>query len=599
MLVPVLLIALIPAVVSAQEASGVAAHSVIVPTAAGTDAAPAVTDFLTQYGWLPWVIVALIGAATGTTEIVAKYRDEPSRALTTKPAILYIVINALASVIALALIQQLDWTFSIGEERTDLTELTQLLVAGFGAMILLRAAVFTVRAPGKEDMIGPVNVLQTILDACDRAVDRKRAAARAESVTKLMKDIDFVRASVELPLVAIALLQNLSQDDETRLKESIKVLNSQRGNASNEGLCLSLGLLLLGVLGEDALKAAVATVRSRIKTTNDSAPAIDFLYPSTITQAALAEGTDIPLTVGGRHFDNSSKVLLDGQVQSTTFDPVTNQLRTALPVSLLQGSGEHAVTVFTRTNTGGESAAMTLLLEGAIAMPQLESIDPAEILLTAVAAGADVTLTASGRNFVSGASALMVDGLAQPKTVVSENRLTAQVPAAVLTAGEHQVTVGTTDAFGSDESAPLTLSVVATGESEVDAPAEPGVAFPDNVTALPHPAPVIEGIAPETIDPATVAAGGDVSLAVTGQQFVSESTIALAGQPQPTQFVDSTHLTAQVAATALATPGAYEITVVTPEPGGGASAAMILTVGTAGAASPNGASEAVATGGGS
>jgi hypothetical protein len=177
--------------------------------------------------------------------------------------------------------------------------------------------------------------------------------------------------------------------------------------------------------------------------------------------------------------------------------------------------------------------------------------------------------------------------------------LTAQVPAAVLTAGEHQVTVGTTDAFGSDESAPLTLSVVATGEPEVDVPADPGGPSPDNLIVLPHPAPIIEGIAPEAIDPATLTAGGDVSLTVTGQQFVSESTIILAGQAQPTQFTDSTRLTAQVAATALAAPGAYEISVATPEPGGGTSAAKILTVGAVGAASPDGAGDAVAAGGGS
>src|ERR687893_315124 len=48
-------------------------------------------------GW-DWVIVALLGAGVALGELVSRFRDEPTRAVFTLPAFVYMSINGLAAV---------------------------------------------------------------------------------------------------------------------------------------------------------------------------------------------------------------------------------------------------------------------------------------------------------------------------------------------------------------------------------------------------------------------------------------------------------------------------------------------------------------------
>jgi len=82
---------------------------------------------------------AALGALVGIGELVARYRDAPGRVLGMPPAILYFVINAVASCTGLGLIRAYGWSLpapfaSASSPGTD--RWTQVLVAGFGAMAL-------------------------------------------------------------------------------------------------------------------------------------------------------------------------------------------------------------------------------------------------------------------------------------------------------------------------------------------------------------------------------------------------------------------------------------------------------------------------------
>ena len=502
-------------------------RGVLAQTAGGQGA---VADVFAQHVWLAWAIVAAIGLAAGATEIVAKYRDEPRRALSTQPAILYMLINAGASVIALFMIKELNWDFGVNADQVNLV---QIIVAGFGAMIILRAAVFTIRAPGKEAMVGPVNVLQTVLDACDRAVDRKRASERAAEVSKLMQDISFERAIVELPMVSLALMQNLSNEEQVRLRARVDDLRGSR--LSNEGKCLSLGLVLLGSLGVEALEAAIATVRTRIELGESMEPVIDFMHPTSIPAetiaAAMENNEDIPLTLSGQRFDSLAKVLLNGDVQTTDFEPLTQQLKVMLSAATLNTLPEHEVTVFTRTNNGGESAPSILRLEGVNPIPDLVSIDPDAISAETVAAGGEILLTVSGADFVSG-SEVRIDGQKQGTAFVSDLELAATVDAAVLAApGDHQVTVFNPVPHGG-ESPPLVLAVVAAGEPVVVVPGQPvpPPTPPDGAAGAAPPA--AEGVSPDAgTAPQAEEAAPPVPLDQDDVRIITAAEAAAAGRP--------------------------------------------------------------------
>ena len=68
-----------------------------------------------------YLVAALLGALVGGTELVSRYRDAPQSALLSRPAWLYVFLNASASALALWL-----------------------------AMALFRTSLFTVRAGDRD-----------------------------------------------------------------------------------------------------------------------------------------------------------------------------------------------------------------------------------------------------------------------------------------------------------------------------------------------------------------------------------------------------------------------------------------------------------------
>jgi uncharacterized protein (TIGR03437 family) len=82
-----------------------------------------------------------------------------------------------------------------------------------------------------------------------------------------------------------------------------------------------------------------------------------------------------------------------------------------------------------------------------------------------------------------------------------------------------------------------------------------------------------------SISPTSVPAGSAAfTLTANGSNFVSTSKVRWNGQDLVTAFTSSTVLTAQVPAELVASAGTAQVTVFTPTPGGGTSAARTFTI---------------------
>jgi hypothetical protein len=219
-------------------------------------------------GWfvVDWQIVLSlsIGAVIGAGELVSRYRDAPLRAVRTKPAGFYIFVNAAAAVLALVMLRFFGITFGIAEGADSASKVgwMQALAAGFSAMAIFRTSIFVVRAGDDDIGVGPVAFLQIILSACDRAVDRLRAESRAMFVAELMKNVSFARAHAALPTLCLALMQNLPDEDQKRLGQDVKNLKDSGIDDRMKGSIL--GLVILNVVGEEVLAAAVSTLGSKL-----------------------------------------------------------------------------------------------------------------------------------------------------------------------------------------------------------------------------------------------------------------------------------------------------------------------------------------------
>jgi hypothetical protein len=209
--------------------------------------------------FLDFLTVALIGALVGIGELVSRYRDAPVKALLTWSAGLYVAVNLASSVVALALIRAFDWGFG---QTGDAREMTQVLVAGFGALALFRSSLFLVRVGDQDVGVGPSSFLQILLAAADRDVDRQRARARAQLVGNVMQGVEFGKAIVALPTFCLTLMQNVPADVQEDLGSEIKELATTDMNEDVK--TLNLGLRLMNVVGPNVLEVAVAALRTRI-----------------------------------------------------------------------------------------------------------------------------------------------------------------------------------------------------------------------------------------------------------------------------------------------------------------------------------------------
>lgn len=213
--------------------------------------------------WLDYAVVAFLGALVGGAELISRYRDAPARAVLNLPAMIYIALNIAASLAALAIIDVYHWKFGITSEGATL-RWVQIGVAGTAAMALFRTSLFTVHAGDRDIGVGPSTFLQIFRDASDRAVDRLRAKARGDQVSKLMAGIAYDKASSGLPTYCLALMQNVPDDEQVKLKNSVTLLDNAAIDPAIK--VRILGLHLMNVVGPDVLMAAVESLREEMKT---------------------------------------------------------------------------------------------------------------------------------------------------------------------------------------------------------------------------------------------------------------------------------------------------------------------------------------------
>lgn len=209
-----------------------------------------------DWSWLDWAAVAVLGGVVGASELISRYKDDPGAAIQSWPAIFYIAINGVASVGALGLIHANHW-FSA-------SRWTQILMAGVSSMAFFRTSLFVVRAGDRDVGVGPSGFLQIFLGAADRAVDRERAAARSDAVVEAMKDVDYDKAKSSLPPYCLALMQNVSKEDQQVL-DRVLVELEKKEDCEPSVKALLLGIELINVVGVDVLTTAVKSLGDQIR----------------------------------------------------------------------------------------------------------------------------------------------------------------------------------------------------------------------------------------------------------------------------------------------------------------------------------------------
>jgi uncharacterized repeat protein (TIGR01451 family) len=265
-------------------------------------------------------------------------------------------------------------------------------------------------------------------------------------------------------------------------------------------------------------------------------PVISALSPP----AVGAGGLGLTLTVSGSGFSPSSKVLYDGIARATTYVSAS-ALTIALSASDIATPGTAQITVMNGAPGGGTSAPATLAISQ-YPIPAITSLNPNSITVNSP----DTAVGIQGSGFTA-FSTVQINGSVVTPNYVDPGDLFVVVPAANFTA------VGTVS---------ITVN-------------NPGTATSNAATLNVNPnlVPVLSGLSPS----AAAIGSADFTLTVGGSNFASTSVVQWNGSARPTVFVNSNQLTATISARDIQSLGNYNVTVFTPAPGGGLSAASLFT----------------------
>lgn len=207
------------------------------------------------------VSAGLFGALVALAELISRYRDDPGRAVASLPAFIYLTVNIAASVAAFLSIRAFGWTFG----ATGATQLlTQVLVAGFGAAALFRSSLFNVTAGDQVVEVGPSAVLNVILAAADRAVDRQRARIRAERTSASMDGVSFEHGADALFMYCLAAMQNASTQESVAIEDKMRLLkDSNNDHIPDQVKSYIFGLALATVVGDRVLAEATTRLKEK------------------------------------------------------------------------------------------------------------------------------------------------------------------------------------------------------------------------------------------------------------------------------------------------------------------------------------------------
>lgn len=202
--------------------------------------------------------VALIGILFAFAELLSRYKSTPALILRVGSSYLYILVNVAASVFMYWLIDTQNWELG-GFASTDAGK---VLVSGFSAMALMRSSLLYFKVGDKSYDVGLASVTQIFLNVADRGFDRKSSAFHLDQIAGIMKGVDFKKAALNLPLICISIMDNLSLEEQQAFGNEVAVLSTQK-DVDDFAKSIKLGKIISRYTGLRLLARSVAILREQ------------------------------------------------------------------------------------------------------------------------------------------------------------------------------------------------------------------------------------------------------------------------------------------------------------------------------------------------
>jgi hypothetical protein len=199
---------------------------------------------------------AALAVFAACAELIGRFRDAPSRVIGSRPGLLYLALNALLAAVVLAGLRYAD------PPKAGLPALEQVLLAGFGARLILRTKVVGARGKEGADDTGPGAVFERLLASISRSADRGRAKDRLQLVRKHLTDVDWIEIRDFFPAELVGALQDLADKEKDEIRKAREVIEGHPDLDDLTRVHL-LGYLILTYGGEDFLRELASLYRER------------------------------------------------------------------------------------------------------------------------------------------------------------------------------------------------------------------------------------------------------------------------------------------------------------------------------------------------
>jgi len=192
---------------------------------------------------------ALLGALAGAAELISRYRDEPWHPFRILSGRLYVFSNAAVSLAVYGAL-----ILSGAAILPNLSPGWKVLVAGFGAMAILRSKFFTFRTSANEDVaVGIDAVVTTFLQAIDRNIDRQQSLERWKLAYGYLQDVDeqsSLEVLISLCKSNLRSYQGVTNEELDAFKSAAKEL-LDRKDMPVSLKAVTVGLALQAIVGSD------------------------------------------------------------------------------------------------------------------------------------------------------------------------------------------------------------------------------------------------------------------------------------------------------------------------------------------------------------
>ncbi len=300
------------------------------------------------------------------------------------------------------------------------------------------------------------------------------------------------------------------------------------------GSDLQVGVVAVSVGNPPPGGGTTASIPFTVTELSNPVPVVVSVSPQSVPAGSAAVG----LSITGSGFIFETEVSIEGETLEATITETSADA--TLSADLLRTPGK--LTGFVENpSPGGGTASFSINV--LTQRPSISGFDPT----TADAGLESLGVTVTGSNFSLNAF-ITVDGAEIPTSVISDTQLDGTIPGALLRS-------------------PGELAIGATNPSLGGGSADGG-----NLTVQ-NPAPVLEALDPALLGFDALPA----SVVASGRNFLPTSVVEVDGAEVDTTFIDSTSLSFTLGVRASA--GVLSVSVVNPDPGGGESEALNVTIG--------------------